>query len=184
MAAKRKPVPPKVLSAVRREVIVDLHDEDDPPDPEFLTLNNKMRARYDRFVAEFVFDYNASQAMMRMGYAQAGASVRAHTWLKHPYVQWKLKDYVNKLEAQTLCTRGNVIAMLVREANYYGPDGNAASRVAACRQLAKALGLNVLKIEQEVRNVSVMEVPMVPSTEDWSSAARESQRQLREHSHE
>lgn len=180
---KKKPVRDKVLAVVRRPVEVPITDPDEPDhDPQFSKLTNQQKARFDRFVAEYVFDYNGTRAVMRMGYEEAGAGLRAHQWLKTPYVQYKLKSYVAKLEDQTLCTRGYVVSMLVREANYYGPDGNAASRVAACRQLAKALGLNVLKVEQEVRNFAVMEVPMIPNSEEWSKHATESQRELKERS--
>jgi hypothetical protein len=180
---KRLAVTHDVLKVPRRDVRVDITEEDDGDGPlyddQFSNLGSRTKARFDRFVAEYVFDYNATTAILRLGYAETGAAIRGSTWLRHPYVQWKLKQFINKLEHQTLCTRGQVVSWLVREANYAGVDGSAAARVSALKQLSKAFGLNIVKVEQEIKNVHVMEVPMVPTVEQWSGLAAQQQEELK-----
>ena len=58
-------------------------------------MNNKMTAKQERFVAEYLIDLNATQAAIRAGYAEKGAAVEGSRLLAKP----KIADAVAAAQA-------------------------------------------------------------------------------------
>lgn len=163
---------------------VSLLDDNQMPTAEaydFSYLSETRKKVFRLFAAEFIKDHNGAQAMLRLGYNYTNPHAAAGRWLKEPYVQYILDEYVRQSEIDCLVTRNSVVVGLVREANNYGPDATGASRVSAYAKLMKVLGMDVKKIEANVNvNGGVMLVPMLgQSAEQWQQTAAPTQKALK-----
>lgn len=116
------------------------------------SLSKAERKLRDRFVEEYLVDYDAFGAAIRIGYSEAFAQQYAKQFLTEPYTLNRIKERegalgLNKEEDKH---RLKIVAGLYREANNRFNSG--AARVAAYSQLAKIVGIEApVKTEQEVR---------------------------------
>jgi hypothetical protein len=162
-----------------------------PPPPvsdEGLPLPLQMTAREqalrDSFVAEYLIDYSATRACMRLGFPKEFAEEWAQKLMAEPYVQKKLaamslqKPADEKQEAEF--ERARVKNRLMYEAHYYGPGSSQAARVAALAQLTKIFGLEAAKkVDVNVKDRGgVMRAPGIADLNDWEQAASSSQDSL------
>lgn len=152
---------------------------------EFALPGHDLRAdakrRREEFCREYIKDFNASDALRRMGYKSQQPWVLGSEWMKQPYTQWYLAKLLAELDQKAIVNANEVLAGLKREANHYGMDGGAAARISALRSLAKILGLEVTKIEGNVNlGGGVMLMPFSGSPAEWEKAAAEAQKNLKE----
>ena len=106
-------------------------------------LTKRERDIRDRFVTEYIVDYNAFQAALRCGYQEAYATDYSQKFMREPYVQQQIVKRQEELgetgeEAQH---KKRIIAGLYKNANDYGPGSSHGGRVAAYNTLIKMLGL-------------------------------------------
>lgn len=107
----------------------------DDAEPE---LSPRECALRDAFVREYLLDYNAGLAAIRLGYKASVANTYASRFLDEPYVQRKIKE----------CERGNndvatvIKSGLIREANYSGSGASHSARVSALTQLSRIEGID------------------------------------------
>lgn len=145
-------------------------------------LSPKMKEKRDRFITEYVKDFNGPMAYVRAGGPYTSATKMSGEYLREPYVASRIWEVIDAMEEADLITRKHVIAMFIREANYQGMGASHGARVAAIGHLAKVLGMeqtNVnLKGDIKFRG-GVMLVP-APDPMSWEQAAAEAQRQLKE----
>lgn len=155
--------------------------EEDPGEAyDFRYVHPRTQALRRLFVAEYVKDFNGAAAIMRLGYQVFEPRVVAGQWLREPYTQYILDKFIREAEDVALVTRGEILAGLKREANSYGLDSSGASRVSALGKLAKILGIEITKIEGEVKAVGgVMLVPLGGNPEEWEKNAAKSQSDLK-----
>lgn len=136
----------------------------------------------DRFVAQYVIDYDSIEATKRLGYPGDFARDIAAKFMNCPYVALKVQKYEDEqeLEGNLDQEQRRLVAQLRKEAAYYGPGSSHAARVAALGKLASIRKLDApIKHQMDVTNRGgVMVVPGVVSLEDWEKAAMESQEQL------
>lgn len=151
-------------------------------DPSQLT--SKERDIRDRFVAEYVIDYDAKRAALRVGYTESFAETYSQKFLNEAYVQQKIKKFEldeaedDKGEADS--DRRRIRAGLMREAHYRGPGSSHAARVAALAQLAKIRDMEASK-KLEVKSLGgVMVMPGIASMGDWQNVASSQQADLQE----
>jgi hypothetical protein len=143
-------------------------------------ISLKRRTFLDRFIREYLRDFNASMAYIRADGAPSHATTGGPEALRSAYVQMRLAEVVDMLEEEDLLTRKDILLGLKKEANSYGIDSNSASRVRAWSQLAKIKGMEVQKTETKVTHQGgVMLVPMAPSLQSWEEQAANAQRQLK-----
>ena len=121
-------------------------------------LSKTERALRDRFVDEYVKDYDAFNAALRIGYAEAFAIQYSQQFLREPYTQKRISEVQEQLgetgeEAQH---KKRIIAGLYREANNRGMGSSHGGRVAAYNTLIKMLGL-------EAPQKSIVEVTEKPA---------------------
>jgi hypothetical protein len=148
---------------------------------DFRHIHPKVIATRRLFVAEFVKDFQPTAALLRLGLHFEAPAVVANRWLKEPYTQWLLDQYIDGATEGALITRNKVISALNREANNYSLDSSGASRVSALGKLAKILGMEIDRTEVNVAVAGgVMLIPVSNSAEDWEKSASKAQLTLKE----
>lgn len=155
--------------------------------PEAFTLTTEQLAarmqdstlfRRERFIQEYIKDFNAKRAAIRIGCSQATAGQQGYGILNEPYVQRRLLEVLAEIEEDSLVTRNDVIAGLLKEAHTAESD---AARVAAWGKLAKIKGMEIDVVQGQLNHIHrVMEVPGVGKIGDWEEAAEVSQQALKE----
>ena len=116
------------------------------------TLTRQEKALRQRFVAEYLADYDAFGAAIRLGYQEAFAQQYAKQFLTEPYTRKLIKEKEAEFGILTEEDqhRKKIVAGLYREAHSRFNSGSA--RVAALTQLAKIIGIEApVKTEQQVK---------------------------------
>lgn len=122
-------------------------------------LTKTEKALRDRFVNEYVKDYNAFCAALRLGYAEAYATQYSQQFLREPYTQQRLAQVQEEIgDAEEDQHRKRIVAGLYRLAEERGMGSSHGGRVAAYNTLVKVMGL-----EAPVK--SVVEVNEKPSVQ-------------------
>jgi len=107
------------------------------------------------FVDEYLTDYDAFSAAIRLGYQEAFAQQYAKKFLTEPYTLKLIKEKEAEFGIKTEDDqhRKKIIAGLYREAHSRFNSGSA--RVAALTQLAKIIGIEApVKTEMKLTDVS------------------------------
>src|SRR6476620_5118718 len=121
----------------------------------------------DAFVREYIKDFDGRGAVIRLGGTHSTAKTRACQLLREPYVATLLDDTIRKLQPTDIVTRGQVMAKMWDLANTAEESG---ARVTACANVAKMLGMDRVKEEENQAPIGVMLVPMM-SVSDWAASA-------------
>lgn len=119
------------------------------------TLSKAERALRDRFVGEYLVDYDALGAALRIGYSEAFARQYSQSFMLEPYVRARITQQEEKLGIATEEEkhRRKIVAGLYRIAG--GAKSAASAQVAAYSQLAKITGIEApVKTQQEVKLTS------------------------------
>lgn len=123
------------------------------------TLTKQERALRQRFVEEYLTDYDAFSAAIRLGFQEAFAQQYAKQFLTEPYTLKLIKEKEAEFGILTEEDqhRKKIVAGLYREAHNRFNSGSA--RVAALTQLAKIIGIEApvkteLKVEAEQQDLS------------------------------
>ena len=116
------------------------------------TLTKQEKALRQRFVAEYLADYDAIGAAIRLGYQEAFAQQYAKQFLTEPYTLKLIKEKEAEFGILTEEDqhRKKIVAGLYREA--YSRFNSGSARVAALTQLARIIGIEApVKTEQQVK---------------------------------
>lgn len=148
-------------------------------------LTFREKALRDKFVGEYLIDYNPLAAAIRIGYPKGYAKEYAARFMEEPYVLNKIREQESTSEDVTTdVMKKRIMAGLVREANYNGPGSSQAARVAALSKLAQMHGMDAPR-RTEITGADgaplgegAFVVPGVISVEDWERAAEEQQAAL------
>ena len=132
------------------------------------------------FIEHYLACFNASEAARRMGYGGASASSQGWEFLHHAFTQAELQKRYRDHAEKNHYARQEIIAMLYREANYFGEGASHSARVKAQAQLSKIFGMETIQPEAEAVVRRVMCVPFFSSMDEWEAAAAASQRALKE----
>lgn len=127
------------------------------------TLTKQERSLRQRFVEEYLADYDAVGAAIRLGYQEAFAQQYAKQFLAEPYTLKLIKEKEAEFGILTEEDqhRKKIVAGLYREAHSRFNSG--AARVAALTQLAKIIGIEApvkteLKVEAEQQDLSNLSI--------------------------
>lgn len=125
------------------------------------TLTKQERVLRQRFVEEYLIDYDPLAAAIRLGYQEAFADQYAKRFMRETYT---LKRIAEREAEMGILTeedqhRKKIVAGLYREAHSRFNSGSA--RVAALTQLAKIIGIEApvkteLKVEAEQQDLSAL----------------------------
>lgn len=123
------------------------------------TLTKQERSLRQRFVEEYLADYDPVAAAIRLGYQEAFAQQYAKQFLSEPYTLRLIKEKEAEFGILTEEDqhRRRIVAGLYREA--YSRFNSGSARVAALTQLAKIIGIEApvkteLKVEAEQQDLS------------------------------
>lgn len=74
----------------------------------------KLNARQQKFIAEYLIDRNATQAAIRAGYSKNGVGQTAHALLKNPEISSAIQNAQEKMLAKFEITRERVVKEMAR----------------------------------------------------------------------
>lgn len=105
------------------------------------TLTKQERTLRTRFVDEYLKDYDAIAATIRLGYSEQYAQQYAKKFMVEPYTLKAIADKEQELglDTEEAQHRRKIVSGLYREAHSRFNSGSA--RVAALTQLAKIVGI-------------------------------------------
>lgn len=97
----------------------------------------------DRFVTEYLIDYDSWAACVRVGFIKSVAMIYAGELMEDPYVRREISR--RELDRTVTTTDENkkskmhsqLESWFLREANYRGPDSSHSARISALNSLAK-----------------------------------------------
>lgn len=166
-------------------------DFDDPATKVQSTLTQSEMDLRDKFVVEYLKDYDALAACIRVGYTFAFAKEFSARFLSETYVLNKIKqlEVAAPLEAgedDENAQRRKVYAGLWKEANYMGSGSSQSARVAALSKLSAFLGMDApTRSQQELTGKNgealgsgVLVIPGVMTAEQWAVQAEAQQAEL------
>lgn len=151
-------------------------------------LSPKEKDLRDKFVSEYLIDYDQTAAAIRIGFSASFAQTYAEKFMTEPYVRKAIADLQNAMaddeKIEVELDRRRIRAALMREAHYRGPGSSHAARVSALAKLASIRDMDApTKIKSEVAlRGGVMMVPGIASLEEWEKAAQASQTDLQKDS--
>lgn len=133
----------------------------------------------ERFVVEYVKDYDPVAACVRIGFMKGVAVRYGHQFLDEPFVQ-QLLDKHERQQTDPKVVERNIRALAWKEANSRGEGTSQSARIAALSLLADLHGLKApTKIKAELsQTTGVFVVPAIASLEDWEKAAANAQERL------
>jgi phage terminase small subunit len=101
----------------------------------------ELTTKQERFVNEFLVDFDASKSAVRAGYSEQSAKSIGSENLSKPYIKEAIKLQLDKLSAETFINREMILTGLLKEAMDRGERSTSAARVSAWDKLAKVSGL-------------------------------------------
>ena len=153
-----------------------------------LPLSSAEMALRDRFVVEYLVDYDPFKAAIRLGYSPAFARSFSIQFMNEPYVLNKIKESEigPEVEFDEVEQKKKIVNTLWREANFYGMGSSQSARVAALAKLSAFYGMDApSRSTQELTGKDgeplgqgVFVIPGLVSAEDWAKQAEEQQANL------
>lgn len=153
-----------------------------------LTAQAKLRA--DRFVMQYLRDFNATQAFVRTQVEEGKpyeeidynySMNKGYQMTRWPYVAQKIQEAMEVAEEKNILTRAEVMYGMKREAYYTGSGASHGARVGAWAALAKMLGMDQKKLEQNLAmKGGIMVVPATEDMDSWEQRAQAAQAALKE----
>jgi hypothetical protein len=163
-----------------------LEDKIEEPDLTH-TLSPSERSLRDRFVKEYLVDYNSTAAACRVGYRKSIAAEFGVRFMQEPYTLQQIRlAECEPLDSSPEAAKQRVMTGLIREANYRGPGSSQAARIAALSKLASIYGMDApTRSQQEITGPDgqplkggYFVVPGIMTVEDWEKQALEQQSKL------
>jgi len=101
----------------------------------------KLTIKNQRFVEEYVIDFNATKAAINAGYSKKTARSISCELLTKPDIRSAIKQLLEELSADSYVSREVILTGLLKEAMGTGENSTPTSRVNAWSQLGKLSGL-------------------------------------------
>ncbi len=156
--------------------LVAENEREDALTPEELFIRNL-------FIAEYMVDYNAAAACIRVGFHPDQAEDFAAQFMREGYVLRGVAEQQQQpiSASQASIMRSQVIHKLWEESN--GPFARPSERVGALTSLTRALAIE-LKEDTGDDNTGpaggVMQVPAMTDPDTWSEIAAAAQKKLKD----
>jgi hypothetical protein len=148
------------------------------------TYSYREKALRDFFINEYLVDYDAVGACVRVGYGKSYAKEFAARFMAEPYVLRTIQQKEGEIGAGSddpEVAKKRIIAGLNREANYRGPGSSQSARVAALSRLANLYGMDPTNKPPENQpdiGEGVFVLPGIMTPEQWTAAAADQQAKL------
>lgn len=101
----------------------------------------KLTTKNQRFVEEYIIDFNATKAAINAGYSEKTARSISCELLTKPNIRSAIKKLLEELSADSYVSREVILTGLLKEAMGTGENSTPTSRVSAWSQLGKLSGL-------------------------------------------
>lgn len=162
---------------------VPLDDIVEPGEERAYTAREK--ALRDYFVEQYLIDYNAQSAAVRVGYNKSMAKEFAAKFMAEPYVLREIQRREGVVDPtkpdDKEAARKKIMAGLLREANFFGPGSSQAARVAALSKLAQLHEMEpkFKQVEEDDDKLKgVIVIPGLMTEEQWMEVAAKQQDSL------
>lgn len=98
----------------------------------------------ERFVTEYLVDYNAYAACLRVGFHSQFATDYAKKFMEESFVRKLIKQHelAAESEGEADTNKRRIMAALFKEANYHGPGSSHSARVSALAKLTTLFGMD------------------------------------------
>jgi hypothetical protein len=135
----------------------------------------------DVFVKQYLYDYDARSAIVRVGFSVNYAEYYADKFMAEPYVLRKILEQEQKQSHVEVTKKAKalVIRRLHEQANYKGRGSSHSARIAALSKLAQLYNMEPEKKFDLTGQSGVMAVPAMQSPKDWGEGAKDSQSKLK-----
>ena len=103
-------------------------------------------AKQQRFIDEYLIDFNATQAAIRAGYSSDTAKQQGSRLLSNVDVRAAIDDAIRERSSRALVSQDAVLLGLLEEARHTGDGSSHSARVAAWAHIGKHLGMFVDRV--------------------------------------
>lgn len=137
----------------------------------------------DKFLLEYIYDYEPELAAIRCGITKTYAKQLAQGFIDTQYFQLKLKEYnsdKNALLDDTELLRRDLVRNLLDILRYNGAEVSQVARISASKEITALMGLSAKQqttVEDDCKG-GIMLVPSTLGVDEWSSQAIASQAAL------
>ena len=107
----------------------------------------KLTLKQQRFIEEYLIDFNATQAAIRAGYSEKTAYSVGHENLSKPEIKSEIDRLTAQMTEKAIVTKEMVLQGLLDEARMYDEGASHSARVSAWAHLGKHLGIFMDKVE-------------------------------------
>lgn len=107
----------------------------------------ELTLKQQRFIEEYLIDFNATQAAIRAGYSEGTAYSIGNENLKKPEIKNEIDKRTAEISERAIITKEMVIQGLLDEAQEYGEGSSHSARVSAWAHLGKHLKMFTDKVE-------------------------------------
>lgn len=154
-------------------------------------LSNASKARADRFVLQYLRDFNATQAFIRMSVEEGRefedisydyAMNKGYEMTRWPYVAQRVDEAKQEAEEENILANRDVLWGIRKEMNFHGSGASHGARVSALALAAKVKGMEApRKVEASVAlRGGIMIVPETQDLASWEERAAMAQASLKE----
>ena len=103
-------------------------------------------AKQQRFIDEYLIDFNATQAAIRAGYSSDTAKQQGSRMLTNVDVRAAIDDAIRERSSRALVSQDAVLLGLLEEARHTGDGSSHSARVSAWAHIGKHLGMFVDRV--------------------------------------
>ena len=154
-------------------------------------MSDSTRARADRFILQYLRDFNATQAFIRMSVEEGRdyeeisydyAMNKGYEMTRWPYVAQRLQEARDEAAEENILTAKDILWGVKKEMNYHGIGSSHGARVSALSLGAKIKGMEApKKVEASMAmRGGVMIVPETADLTTWEERAAAAQATLKE----
>jgi phage terminase small subunit len=101
----------------------------------------RLTAKQERFVLEYLVDFNGAQAAIRAGYSQKGARQAAYRLLSNDYISQCIEEKAQAHSQRLGLQRDDVISALLASIALAEREGRLRQVIAGWREIARLLNL-------------------------------------------
>jgi len=114
-------------------------------------------AKQQRFIDEYLIDFNATQAAIRAGYSSDTAKQQGSRMLTNVDVRAAIDDAIRERSSRALVSQDAVLLGLLDEARHTGDGSSHSARVSAWAHIGKHLGMFIDRVHatgQQARGIT------------------------------
>ena len=134
-----------------------------------------MTPKQQRFIDEYLIDFNATQAAIRAGYSSDTAKQQGSRLLSNVDVRAAIDTAIRERSSRALLSQDAVLCGLLEEARYTGDGSSHSARVSAWAHIGKHLGMFIDRVHatgQQAQGVTSIQV-VFPDLDEHGRAIKD-----------